>query len=151
MRQKNWFDTGFELIGSERGKNDGKINSSGNLPHVPTPWLSPSRSRCTASYHVSAVNILKAIIKLCCRFCHINLAKNHHNGLISAYSKFWPISNRDSWLQSRLDIRVTGKRLKLGKGEMFEVWYTEQFVSNVISICFRMKMSEMMIVWNGYD
>ena len=37
MRRKNWFDTRFELFGSEIGRNSGKINSSADLPHLPSP------------------------------------------------------------------------------------------------------------------
>ena len=39
MRRKNLFDTRFELLGSEMGKYDEKINSSGNLPRVPSPLV----------------------------------------------------------------------------------------------------------------
>ena len=37
MRRKNWFDIRFELLGSKIGRNSGKINSSADLPHLPSP------------------------------------------------------------------------------------------------------------------
>jgi len=37
MRRKNFFETRFELLGWEIGKNDSKKNSSAYLPDLPSP------------------------------------------------------------------------------------------------------------------
>ena len=37
MRRKSFFETRFELLGWEIGKNDGQKNSSAYLPDLPSP------------------------------------------------------------------------------------------------------------------
>ena len=37
MKRKSFFETRFELLGWEIGKNDGQKNSSAYLPDLPSP------------------------------------------------------------------------------------------------------------------
>ena len=52
MRRKSFFETGFELLGWEIGRNDVKKNSSAYLPDLPSP---PGINESVAREHGSPI------------------------------------------------------------------------------------------------